>query len=100
MKRIAQISFGFSGRFAPGFLPAFHAGPCSTGSYDECPIIILRWPEWPPGEQIWWGFWPLADRPLLGARISEAVPGNVFDCFEPGRRIFGKALQRAQEESS
>jgi hypothetical protein len=55
MKRIAQISFGFSGRFALSFLPAFQAGPCSTGSNDQCPIIILRWPEWPLGEQIgWW----------------------------------------------
>src|SRR5574338_918316 len=55
MKRSAQISFGFSGLFAPSFLPAFHAGPCSTGSYDECRIIILRWPGWPTGEQIGWG---------------------------------------------
>jgi hypothetical protein len=77
MKRIAQISFGFSGRFAPGFLPAFHAGPCSTGSYDECPIIILRWPEWPPGEQIWWGFWPLTDDPLTAA-FGPLVPLAAF----------------------
>jgi hypothetical protein len=53
MKRIAQISFGFSGRFGPSFRPAFQAGFCSTGSYDECPIIFLRWPKWPLGERIW-----------------------------------------------
>lgn len=45
MKRISQISLGLSGRLAPSFFPAFHAGPCSTGSNDECPIVVLRWPE-------------------------------------------------------
>ena len=37
IKQISQISFGFSGRLAPSFFPAFQAGPRSTGSYDECP---------------------------------------------------------------
>jgi hypothetical protein len=45
MKRISQISLGLSGRLAPSFFPLFQAGPCSKGSYDECPIVILRWPE-------------------------------------------------------
>ena len=35
---------GFQRLLGPGFFPAFHAGPCSTGWYDECPIIVLRWP--------------------------------------------------------
>ena len=24
--------------------PSFGGNPCSTGSYDECPIVVLRWP--------------------------------------------------------
>jgi hypothetical protein len=65
MNRISQISF-FSGRLAPSFLPAFQAGPCSTGSYDECPIVVLRWPELACGEATQSStFWPIAESPFM-----------------------------------
>src|SRR5438270_9340943 len=74
IKRISQVSLGLSGRLAPSFFPAFHAGPCSTGSYDECPIVVLRRPGLAFRRTKRLGrFWPLAERLLVAA----------FDSFLP-----------------